>query len=64
VADDGCGFAEPPGEGVNGHYGIISMRERAEAVHGRFHLASEAQRGTRIEVTVPLDDAGSGFAAV
>jgi signal transduction histidine kinase/ligand-binding sensor domain-containing protein len=64
VADDGCGFAEPPGEGVNGHYGIISMRERAEAVNGRFHLASEAQRGTRIEVTVPLDDVRSGIDAV
>jgi signal transduction histidine kinase len=49
VRDDGCGF-EPlaPSSG----FGLISMRERAEAVGGTFVLASAPARGTTVEVAI------------
>jgi signal transduction histidine kinase len=48
VADRGRGFdpARPP----RGGFGLISMRERAEAVGGRFQLTSTPGRGTVVEV--------------
>ena len=51
--DEGCGFdpdrLEAPG------LGLASMRERAHHMGGRFQLHSKAGRGTRIEVTLPLE---------
>jgi signal transduction histidine kinase len=52
VSDDGCGFDSAAA--TNGHYGIVSMRERAKAVHGTFRLETGERRGTCIEVTVPF----------
>lgn len=56
VDDDGRGF-EPthtlPQNG-NGHYGLTSMRERAEQVGGRLRVTSAPGRGTHIEATVPM----------
>jgi signal transduction histidine kinase len=55
VADDGCGFEpEDVFTSRNGNFGLIGMRERAERLGGELHLESEAGRGTRLEVTVPL----------
>jgi signal transduction histidine kinase len=51
VHDDGCGF--DPGQPAPGHYGLISMRERAEQVRGRLTIASAPGRGTHIETVVP-----------
>jgi len=51
VQDDGCGF--DPGQPAPGHYGLISMRERAEQVRGRLTIASAPGRGTHIETVVP-----------
>jgi signal transduction histidine kinase len=48
VADDGVGF-DPENTRVGG-FGLVSMRERAEALGGRFMLSSEVGSGTRIEV--------------
>jgi signal transduction histidine kinase len=33
---------------------MVTMRERAQAVGGRFEVARLAERGTRLTVTVPL----------
>jgi signal transduction histidine kinase/ligand-binding sensor domain-containing protein len=54
VSDDGKGFdpAIVTGNG-NGHYGLTSMRERAENAGGRLTVDSAIGRGTRIEATVP-----------
>jgi signal transduction histidine kinase len=54
VADDGCGFdpGSPPTRGGGG-FGLISMRERAEALHGALAVSSAAGRGTTVEVVVP-----------
>ena len=50
VADDGVGFdtAHPPRRAA--HYGIATMRERAEAVGARLRIASAPGTGARIEV--------------
>ncbi|MBI2964564.1 MAG: sensor histidine kinase [Deltaproteobacteria bacterium] len=52
VRDDGCGF-EPDAPNP-GHYGLLYMKERAEACGGKFAVRSTPRRGTEIEVTVPL----------
>ncbi len=55
VKDDGGGF-EPARPPVNeGHrFGLATMRERAEAVGGKFRLESQPGQGTTIEVMLPL----------
>ncbi len=51
IADDGSGF--DPGHTRVGGFGLVSMRERTEALGGRFKVSSEAGEGTRIEVRLP-----------
>ena len=50
VEDDGDGFADDRSDGL----GLITMRERAEQLGGRFRIASGG-RCTRIDVELPLD---------
>ena len=55
VADDGQGF-DPEHVRVLGEvhsFGLIAMRERVEALGGRFSLATAPGRGTRVEAWVP-----------
>jgi signal transduction histidine kinase len=52
VADNGCGF-DPEAALEAGHYGLVSMRERAEQVRGRITIASTPGNGTEIETVVP-----------
>lgn len=49
VADNGCGLP------VNAHAGVgmLSMRERAEELGGRWSIESSAERGTVITVELP-----------
>jgi two-component system, NarL family, sensor histidine kinase UhpB len=53
VSDDGVGL--PPGWEQSGHYGIRGMRERAVASGGSLQLISEAGKGTRVVVRLPLN---------
>jgi PAS domain S-box-containing protein len=57
VEDDGVGF-EVPRHWVElaryGHYGLVGMRERAEALGGQFELVSKPGKGTRYRAAVPL----------
>ena len=54
VSDDGPGFA-PRGDGRSpqGHLGLSSMHERAEALGGWVHVESAPGNGTTIEVWLP-----------
>jgi LytS/YehU family sensor histidine kinase len=54
VDDDGLGFGDPGGAGV----GIDNLRDRLAAAYGaRARLAiSDLAPGTRVRVTLPLDD--------
>jgi signal transduction histidine kinase len=57
VVDDGQGF--DPNQvraSLRPHFGVGSMRERAEAVGAKFYLASEPGTGTRVTVQLPIDD--------
>jgi two-component system, NarL family, sensor kinase len=52
IGDDGKGF--DPARVPIGHYGLLTMRERAEAAGGTLRvLAGAGRRGTRIEVRLP-----------
>lgn len=55
VEDDGCGFdpATLDARLAEGHIGLLSIRERAEAIGGTFALASAPGAGTRVEVELP-----------
>lgn len=51
IEDDGSGF--DPGSVPTGHYGLLTMCERAELAGGRLVIQSELLRGTRIAVHLP-----------
>jgi len=57
IRDDGQGF-DPSAEPIGGrpdHYGLDSMRERAEAIGASFVLDSQVGNGTRILVQLGLN---------
>jgi len=64
VIDDGRGFMydEVALEGGR-HYGLLSMRERAETSGGRFRIVSRVGAGTTVEAVVTVDNAPAGVYA-
>ena len=50
IVDDGIGFSEPRRAGI----GIRSMTERASEIGGRVTFQSDAGRGTRVSVWLPM----------
>ncbi len=50
VSDDGIGF--DPAAVASGHYGLLTMRERAEALGGQFALESAPGHGTTVRITL------------
>ena len=55
VRDDGSGF-DPSEQIADGHFGLLGMRERAEQIGGVLSIDSAPERGTQIDVEVPLND--------
>ena len=53
IRDDGRGF--DPRRSAPGHYGLLYMRERAEACGGELAIDSRAGEGTEVCVSAPLD---------
>jgi signal transduction histidine kinase/ligand-binding sensor domain-containing protein len=54
IVDDGKGFdPSAPGMTSGAHWGLTSMRERAQEINGRFQLNSAPGRGTELELVVP-----------
>ncbi|WP_245653539.1 sensor histidine kinase [Sphingomonas pituitosa] len=54
VRDDGRGIAQDRSRRSGpGHYGLIGMRERVERLGGRFSIAADRPRGTRLELRLP-----------
>jgi signal transduction histidine kinase len=54
VADDGRGFdpaSPPPSEGG---FGLVGIKERAQALNGKLTIRSAAHQGTEINVRIPL----------
>lgn len=62
IADDGAGFdiEKVLGSGL----GLLSMRERIEAIGGTFEIRSRPGDGTSLQVVVPLPVEGRAAAAV
>ena len=56
IRDNGPGF-DPASVPHSGRYGLQTMRERAEGIGGSLVIESGAGAGTRLEVTIPLDEA-------
>jgi signal transduction histidine kinase len=48
IADDGVGFE--PGADVAGHYGLVGLREQADAIGARLDIASRPGEGTRVSL--------------
>jgi len=55
VADNGKGIGA--GAAKNGHFGLIGMRERVQALHGSFETESRPGAGLRVIVVLPLEAA-------
>ncbi len=55
VEDDGQGFARAPDEG-KGSGGLAYMAERASLLGGTCSVESRPGEGTRVEVSIPLED--------
>ncbi|HEV2250043.1 MAG TPA: GAF domain-containing sensor histidine kinase, partial [Candidatus Limnocylindria bacterium] len=58
VTDDGAGFDAATITATaesNGHFGLVGMRERAEAVGGRLLVTSAPGKGTTVEATIPYE---------
>jgi signal transduction histidine kinase len=54
VTDDGQGF-DTTQVAQAGHLGIVSMRERAQAVGGGLSIESDGARGTTMRLTLPIE---------
>ena len=54
ISDNGRGLQQVKGEGAAGHYGVIGMRERAEALGGTLELQASDRGGLRVLARIPL----------
>ena len=61
IADGGAGF--DPGVNGDAGLGLISIRERLRFVGGELHIDSGRNRGTRLDVWIPLAAAGHAAAS-
>ena len=58
IQDDGCGFTpEEAAPSAGAHYGLQFMRERAETLGGILRITSAPGSGTRVELTIPIQEA-------
>ena len=55
VQDDGRGFDAERTRGL----GLLGMRERVARLHGSFDIDSSPGKGTRVTVTLPMNDASA-----
>jgi two-component system sensor histidine kinase UhpB len=53
VTDDGHGF-DPAHAAGGGHFGLVSMQERAGALGGTLAIERDTHQGTTVRLTVPL----------
>ncbi len=54
ITDNGQGF-DPTMVSNQGKFGLVSMRERAQAIGGNMAIESDTTHGTTIRITLPLE---------
>jgi len=54
IEDDGKGFCENKSAEANLHFGLQTMKDRAESVGGALNVCSSPGRGTRVTIQLPL----------
>jgi signal transduction histidine kinase len=55
IADDGAGFDTTAGtRGTPGHFGCMGIRERCRKIGATVEWESEAGKGTRVRVKMPI----------
>jgi PAS domain S-box-containing protein len=56
IIDNGQGFEVSTNNSSQDlqHWGLVNMRERAEALGGQFQIESELGKGTRLQVKIPI----------
>ncbi len=56
ISDDGISFdLEAVEKTTNGHFGLITMGERAKSLNGRLAIQAQLGQGTSITLTVPIN---------
>jgi ligand-binding sensor domain-containing protein/signal transduction histidine kinase len=55
VVDHGRGFSLGGEAGVDGHYGIVGMRERVQRLGGQVHITSSPGNGTQMLLRLKVD---------
>ena len=65
IRDDGAGFrSRNVGDRPSRHLGIEGMRQRASMLGGTFHIQSEPNRGTLIEVRLTLPESAESSGSI
>jgi signal transduction histidine kinase/ligand-binding sensor domain-containing protein len=57
MRDDGCGFDLESASRENGHWGLKTMRERAQQIGADFRISTAPGQGTEIALVVPCPQA-------
>jgi len=60
IEDNGVGF-DIDSAFIDGHYGILGMRERAELLGGTLRVCSRPGEGTSISIRIPQEVFGLGY---
>ncbi|TRO55648.1 sensor histidine kinase [Candidatus Bathyarchaeota archaeon] len=61
VSDDGLGFDPKAPLQDQFHFGLESMRQRAEELEGKLRIESEPGSGTKVICTIPLQEENIGY---
>jgi two-component system, NarL family, sensor histidine kinase DegS len=65
IFDSGVGFdtktIRMTNSDLSGGFGLFSMKERVALLEGEFNVVSEEQKGTRINIQIPLIDEGEAL---
>lgn len=56
VVDNGCGFHLDAASAMSGHWGLVTMRDRAKQLGAKFEIFTEPGRGTQVEVIARISN--------
>ena len=62
VEDDGIGFSSKSSNSRGNSFGLAGIKERVHSIGGEVRVVSSKERGTRIEVAVPLKETSAPLA--